>query len=146
MNDSEAKKRQRHFDRVTLSAGALAKLDRWIEQVESAKPGVLVTRKDILNWLVQNMADDLSASQEKSLADTFYSELRYLQFAEKAIRAAAVKGERLTLKDLAERSSPVRELTKKRPRSRSDDARPLSAAEESVATHAISEAAAVVKS
>jgi hypothetical protein len=103
MSEDGNKKRQRHFDRVTLDADTLVRLDSWIGQVEAVKAGVLLSRKDVLNWLVMKLPDKLSAAQEKGLADEFYSELRYLQFAEREIRAAETRGERLTLKDLEER-------------------------------------------
>jgi hypothetical protein len=108
---SENKKRQRHFDRVTLDAPSLDRIDGWIKQVEAAKPGVMLSRKDLLNWLVASLPERLTTAQEKSLTDAFYSELRYLQFAAREIKAAAVRGERLTLKELEHRGLPVREPT-----------------------------------
>lgn len=122
VNVDTNRKRQRHFDRVTLDAATLARLDTWIGQVEAVKVGVLVSRKDVLNWLVMNLPERLSATQEKGLAEEFYSELRYLQFAARAIKAAEVRGERLTLKDLAERAPQAKEPAKRRVRKPRDEA------------------------
>jgi hypothetical protein len=116
MSVDENKKRQRHFDRVTLDAATLERLDSWIGQVEAVKAGVLLSRKDVLNWLVINLPDKLSAAQEKGLADEFYSDLRYLQFAEREIRAAETRGERLTLKDLEARRAPGQVIPKRKVR------------------------------
>ncbi|MGE0526785.1 MAG: hypothetical protein AB7G93_00970 [Bdellovibrionales bacterium] len=104
MIEKENKKRKRHFDRVTLDEATLERLDTWIKQVEAVKPGVSLARKDVLNWMIKSLPERLTGAQEKVLADTFYSELRYIQFAAREIKAAAARGERLTLKDLENRS------------------------------------------
>jgi hypothetical protein len=116
MSEEKNKKRQRHFDRVTLEADTLVRLDSWIGQVEGMKAGVVLSRKDILNWLVMSMPDKLSSAQEKGLADEFYSELRYIQFAEREIRAAETRGERLTLKDLEARRAQGQVIPKRKSR------------------------------
>lgn len=116
MSDKENKKRKRHFDRVTLEGAALDRVDSWIKQVESLKAGVVMSRKDILNWLIENMPERLTSSQEKGLADSFYSELRYIQFAAREIRAAALRGERLTLKEIEARGVQSKDVPIKRQR------------------------------
>lgn len=116
MSEKENKKRQRHFDRVTLHASTLDRLDAWIKQIEAVKPGVVLARKDVLNWLVMSLPERLSSSQEKALADAFYSELRYLQYAAREIKAAASRGERLTLKELETRGLPPREPRARKPK------------------------------
>jgi hypothetical protein len=122
MTVEETKKRQRHFDRVTLDAATLAKLDSWIGQVEAVKHGVHLCRKEILNWLVMNLPERLSPAQERGLADEFYSELRYLQFAEREIRAAEAKGERLSLKELEARRAHAQVMpTRKSRKTKSSD-------------------------
>ena len=62
------KERQKHFDRITLDAKTLQIVDAWISQVKTYKTGVDLSRKDLLNWLVQNLPERLSNSQEKQLA------------------------------------------------------------------------------
>lgn len=94
------KKRQKHFDRVTLDAKTLQIIDAWIAQVKLYKSGVDLSRKDLLNWLVQNLPERLSGSQERQLAEAHYSELRFLHYAARRIKEAKVRGESLTLKDL----------------------------------------------
>lgn len=116
MSEDENKKRKRHFDRLTLDGAALTRIDSWIAQVEAVKAGVTLSRKDILNWLVVNLPERLSASHEKGLSEKFYSELRYLQFAARQIKAAEVRGERLTLKDIETRGALPKEPTKRRGR------------------------------
>ena len=95
------KDRKRHFDRITLDAKTLERIDAWIEQVKVFKSGVELSRKDILNWLVQSsLPERLSSTQEKELAAKFYSELRFVQYAARRIREALARGEVLTLKEL----------------------------------------------
>ncbi|OQW49796.1 MAG: hypothetical protein A4S09_03305 [Proteobacteria bacterium SG_bin7] len=94
------KKRQKHFDRITLDTKTLQIIDGWIAQVKLYKSGVDLSRKDLLNWLVQNLPERLSGSQEKQLAEAHYSELRFLHYAARRIKDAKARGETLTLKDL----------------------------------------------
>lgn len=105
MSEKEIKKRKRHFDRVTLEGPSLERLDSWIKQVEAVKPGVILSRREILKWLLDNMPERLTGAQEKGLADEYYSELRYIQFAAREIKAAAIRGERLTLKEIEQRGT-----------------------------------------
>lgn len=119
MTDKENKKRKRHFDRVTLDSPTLERLDSWIKQVEAVKPGVTLARKDILNWLIMSLPAKLTVTQEKALADEFYSELRYIHYAAREIKAAAARGERLTLKELESRGLPPRESRTRRPKKES---------------------------
>jgi len=121
MSESEKKLRKRHFDRITLDSLALSRIDLWIKQVESAKAGVVLSRKDLINWLIENMPERLSSVQEKSLSELFYSELRYIQFAAREIKAASLRGERLTLKDIEQRGAQVKKpLSKERKESNAE--------------------------
>lgn len=122
MSEKEIKKRKRHFDRVTLEGPSLERLDSWIKQVEAVKPGVVLSRKEILKWLLDNMPERLTGAQEKGLADEHYSELRYIHFAAREIKAAALRGERLTLKEIEQRGADgktptTRKLRKAKPES-----------------------------
>lgn len=114
MSESESKRRKRHFDRVTLQSETLDRLDAWIKQAQSIKPGVVLFRKDVLNWLIMDLPEHLSPVQAKSLADAFYSELRFIQFATREIKAAAARGEQLTLRDLESRMQTVKTKRQRR--------------------------------
>lgn len=116
MSEKENKKRNRHFDRVTLDGSTLDRLDAWIKQVEAVKPGVVLARKDVLNWILVSLPERLTASQEKALSEAFYSELRYIQFAAREIKAAAARGEHLTLKDIEQRGAAMKEPPVRKPR------------------------------
>lgn len=126
---SECKKRNRHFDRVTLEGPALGRIDAWIAQVVAVKPGVVLARKDILNWLILNLPENLTSSQEKALSEAFYSELRYLHFAAREIKAAAARGERLTLKEIDQRGIATKDPAPRRQRKakRAGDSTPVDA-------------------
>src|SRR6185312_7155327 len=115
MEAAENKKRTRHFDRVTLDSAALDRIDAWINQIKSARLGVDLSRKDLLNWLIVNLPEALSQTHEKALAEKFYNEVRYLRFAAQEIAKANKRGEALTLKDLEERG---RALVPKEPKVR----------------------------
>ena len=116
------KKRQKHFDRITLDAKTLQVIDSWIAQVKTYKSGVDLSRKDLLNWLVQNLPTRLSGSQEQQLAEAHYSELRFLHYAARKIKEAKAKGETLTLKDIEGSTSAPKVLNVRRKRKTKDTA------------------------
>lgn len=116
------KERQKHFDRITLDAKTLQIVDAWIAQVKTYKTGVDLSRKDLLNWLVQNLPERLSNSQEKQLAEAHYSELRFLHYAARRIREANARGEALTLKGLEGQAIVAKEPRVKKPRKPKDKA------------------------
>src|SRR5579885_1306828 len=97
------RKTQLHPDRLAIGREPLDKLDRWIEQLHKARPEISVTRKDILHWLIEGHPENLSAAEEKELTARFYDEERFVRFALEEIKAARLRGEKLSLEDIIKR-------------------------------------------
>lgn len=91
-------KKQKHPDRVTLAPDALDKLSKWVDQLYKKNPGVKATRSDLVAWLIEVHAEDLSLSELNSLEEKFFDSVKYAKWAVKAIIEAKARGEVLNLK------------------------------------------------
>lgn len=86
-------------DRVPISVAARERLDAWCTQVTKARPGVRLARKDLIEWLILERSEVLSSTEEKSLGDAHYDDLKFLQFASQELRAAKARGEQISLQE-----------------------------------------------
>lgn len=91
-------KKQKHPDRITLTPDALVKLSKWIDQIYKKNPGAKATRSDLVAWLIEVHAEDLSLSELNSLEEKFFDSVKYAKWAVKAIIEAKSRGEVLNLK------------------------------------------------
>ncbi|MGZ3783867.1 MAG: hypothetical protein ACXWR0_04995 [Bdellovibrio sp.] len=91
-------RKQKHPDRVTLAPDALNKLSQWVDQLYKKNPGVKATRSDLVAWLIEVHAEDLSLSELNSLEEKFFDSVKYAKWAVKAIIEAKARGEVLNLK------------------------------------------------
>jgi len=100
-DETKAKSKQvRHFDRVTLDAEALSRIDGWIEQLTSHNKGVNLSRKDCLNWLVNHHSASLTQEEVAELGAKFFDEIRFLSQSLKEMRAARARGETVNLESV----------------------------------------------
>lgn len=121
MSDVELKnKRQRHQDRVTLDQESLSRVDTWIEQIRSTAKGIVVARKDVVNWLVKQHDELLAPNELDELKSRYFSDVRFLQQAIKELRAAKRRGDAVNLAEIlggataSLKTAPVRRRRKKR--------------------------------
>ncbi len=94
--DAVAKK-MRHPDRITLEAGALEKLAHWQSQVNSGNPGVVVTRSNLVMWLIEKHDSNLSPAEIKNLEEKFFDSVKYAKWVVKEAVAAKARGESLNI-------------------------------------------------
>ena len=95
-NDTKTRHRRRE-DRVTLDLASMARIDGWITVVTASAKGVMISRKDVVNWLVQHQDVALSAEQLRDLRSKFFSDVRFLQQAIRELKAARLRGESIEL-------------------------------------------------
>ena len=81
-------KRSRHYDRVTLTATSLTRINSWISEITSKEKGVTLTHKDIINWLIGRHTDKLSPEEMQELKSQFFDEVKFLQAALRELRTA----------------------------------------------------------
>lgn len=116
MSEETKKKRIPKYDRVTLYEGAMKRVDGWIKQVEEAKAGVSLFRKDILNWHILNAPEQLDATNIAVLASQFFDQERFLKQALKRVRDAKGRGEALSLQALMLDEQSVKPKKPRKPR------------------------------
>lgn len=116
MSDEAKKRRIPKYDRVTLYEEAMKRVDGWISQVQDAKAGVSLFRKDILNWHILNASERLDADEVAALAAQFFDQERFLKQALKRVRDAKGRGETLSLQALMSDEQSVKPKKPRKPR------------------------------
>lgn len=116
MSDEAKKKRIPKYDRVTLYEEAMKRVDGWISQVQDAKAGVSLFRKDILNWHILSAPERLDADGIAALAAQFFDQERFLKQALKRVRDAKGRGETLSLQALMSDEQSVKPKKPRKPR------------------------------
>lgn len=74
MTESNQGKKQK-VEQISLSESSSRKIDQWLFQM----PGLELTKKEIVNWLVERQLDELSSADISSLVNVFYSKEKFLQ-------------------------------------------------------------------
>lgn len=100
VNDKKTRRQIDTRDRVALNTDSVTKLSLWVEQLKSKRRGVVVNRKDLVNWLIGSHTNELSQAEEDELSALFYDELKALTEATVEMRAARLRGENPTLEEL----------------------------------------------
>lgn len=103
--------KKKEIERVILTAESIQRLNAWLEQIRQSRPGVEITRKNIVNWLILSHSERLSQSEEKELAETYYNELRFLQFAVRELKAANERGDTLSFQDFIDKMPTLQRNT-----------------------------------
>jgi hypothetical protein len=86
-------------ERVALGPEAVTRLDAWVKQVEGSRPGVEISRRDLIHWLILERSESLNSDEVRALSDSHYNELRFLQYALKELKAARTRGDTMSLQD-----------------------------------------------
>lgn len=114
-NDKRA--RNQCPDRLRISAEALTRLNCFIEQVSERLRGVKVTRSELVNFLIMDRPEALSASELKGLESKYFDEVKFAQWAVEELKAAKVRGESSTLAEILAKhkgSPPVQRRPQKK--------------------------------
>ena len=107
-------------DRVIIEPKNLEKIDCLLSALIKTQPGLQISRKDLINWLIETRPSELSESETKHLITLHYDEEKFVRFALEEMRAAKLRGERVTLNDLLSRQTKAAAHRKRRQRLNSD--------------------------
>ncbi len=91
---NHAKKRFRHPDRVILSAEAIEVLKKHNFQIHDEFQGtVRLTYAQLVNFLILHRCDGLSIDEFTRLRETYFDEIKVLQWAVSKLKTARANGE-----------------------------------------------------
>ena len=62
---------KRPREHVTLDDTSIQKLDKWLEQI-NAKKKINISRKQLVNWLVEKLPENISGSDINEKIKKFY--------------------------------------------------------------------------
>ena len=93
MSEHENVKKYRpKYEHIALTAASTQKINGWIAQVSDKKKGVDISRKGLVNWLIEKMPDSLSGGDLNSIVERFYSEEKFLRQLLKEVQSAKLAG------------------------------------------------------
>lgn len=92
-DESNEPKPKRQVEHIALSEESSKKITNWIEQVQTKKKGVRITRKDFLNWRIEEDPDVLSSKDVNALIEQFYDEESLLRQLLRDIKKAKKNGQ-----------------------------------------------------
>ena len=81
-----------HRDNVALYEQSVQKINTWIEQVKTKKKGVKISKKDLVNWLIEKTPDVLSNADMNAVIDKFYDEEIFLRQLLREVKKAKLDG------------------------------------------------------
>ena len=110
---NEEKSSRRHPDRVTMLPQHLEKIDGWIGQVKESCKGVLVSRNQILQWVIENRCATLDADDLRALGSQFFQEEIFLKQVSVELKVRRAAGECVTLGELMSQILPPNSASKK---------------------------------
>ena len=96
-------KPKKHVEHIALSEASSEKITNWIDQVQAKKKGVRITRKDFLNWRLEEDPDVLSSKDVNALIERFYDEESLLRQLLRDVKKAKKNGQTEPTMDLVVR-------------------------------------------
>lgn len=88
----EIKKRIRHEDRITLDQEAMDRVKAWMQSLTEARYGIVITRKDLVNWVIKSRDIVLSSEEIAELTNRYFDKVRFLKAAIEEVKRANAKG------------------------------------------------------
>ena len=96
----------RHPDRVSLKPESLARLSKWIEDIQSRFKGVRVAKGDLVNFLINSHPTDLCEDELEQLGARYFDEVRFYSWAISRLKAERAEGKNSTLADIISSVQP----------------------------------------
>ena len=108
MEVTEHKKRQRHFDRVTLTEENFTKVDTWLADLKLSNQGISISHIDLVNWVLISAPEHLTNIEKDELKSLFFDELKFLKELLANAKHAKASGEKVELANLLTKDTSKR--------------------------------------
>ena len=119
MKVSEQKKRQRHLNRITLTAENFTKVDLWVADLKASKQGISISHNDLANWMLMRTSEYLTDNEKDELKLQFFDEVKFLKELLSNAKRAKASGEKVELGNLLQSAAPKRKYRKRKTESES---------------------------
>ena len=97
----EPKPKGKASDRATLGKTETAKVDQWLKQInDSSKGFLMLTRSDIVNFLIREHRAELSPKEFSKIRADNYDPIRHITWITPQIKAAISNGDLARVADL----------------------------------------------
>ena len=87
------KPRKKYPERISLSHRSVEKVNKLLSELTLRQKGLKITKKDFVDWLIENFPQKISSRDEKDLVARFYDEEKFVLQMLKDIKEAKKNGE-----------------------------------------------------
>lgn len=101
--NTEIKTARPKVEHVALTKESSQKLNKWLEQINTKKK-IRISRKDLVNWFIENSEDNLSNAEVNAILENFYDEEAYLRQLLRDVRKAKEDGKTEPIIDVSLRT------------------------------------------
>lgn len=93
-------------ERVALSPKSVERLQGWLTQIGETLRGVRISKTELVNWVIEGQAANLSGPEMTRIEAEFFDELRFAEWAVRELKRARARGEKVTLQALMQGNRP----------------------------------------
>lgn len=94
------KRKPSNVERIALGPEAVARLDRWLEQLTAKYHGLKVKRSELAEWIVLNHAASLDDGEIRQLGDKFYDQVHLAQWILRQLKEAKAAGKEKSIAEI----------------------------------------------
>ncbi|MCJ8277771.1 MAG: hypothetical protein HRT44_06660 [Bdellovibrionales bacterium] len=98
--NNENKNNKEPIDRILLTKKSSSIITDTIKFLTDKHPGITITKKDLVNWLVSDHFQKLTPSTEKQLFEKFYDEIKYLEKSLRELKKKKKNGEDISIEKI----------------------------------------------
>lgn len=114
-----------HPDRIKVSAAAVQRLAAWNVQLAERLRGIKLTRSDLVNFIILNHPEALTAVELNELQARHFDEVKFVLWAVEEKKAAQARGDDITIAEIMAQNRPG-VMDAPRSRSRKSDSAKIS--------------------
>lgn len=90
----------RHPDRVTLNPESLARISKWVEELQQNIRGIRISKNDLVNFLINTRPPQLNEEECNSLKTQYFDEVRFYSWALARLKTEKAQGKSTSLAEI----------------------------------------------
>ena len=123
--NKKPKEKKKLPERMPIEQEVSLLLQKHIDFMEEKYPGVKIKKFQLLNWLIANHCQSLTASMESGLYSSFYDEERVLMEALKEVKRLKKEGKNINLDEVLKSKKAPKKKALKKPKKQAPPSKPL---------------------
>lgn len=105
-NKKDKKLNTERVDRIPLTISASTVVSNTIDKLIEKHPGISLSKKDFVNWIIEDHFKKLTPTTEKQLFEKFYDEVKFLEKSIKEFKRKKRNGEDISIDSFLKKAKP----------------------------------------